>query len=120
MPRFFVAPAAQLDMEEVLEWTQNQWGEKARLRYEALLFRAILDVAMNPTLPGSSDRSEIAREARTYHTGNSRNRVAKKIGRVNKPRHLLLYRIRADGLVEIGRVLHESMDLVRHLPDEFA
>jgi len=34
-------------------------------------------------------------------------------------RHFLLYRTRPDGRVEIGRVLHDSMDLERHLPDNY-
>jgi toxin ParE1/3/4 len=38
---------------------------------------------------------------------------------VKHPRHFLLYRIRADGQVEIGRVLHDSMDLEPHLREEY-
>jgi toxin ParE1/3/4 len=84
-----------------------------------LLVRAILDVASDPDLPGSSRRPEIAATARTYHLIHSRNHVATKVGRVKRPRHFLLYRTRPDGIVEIGRVLHESMDLAKHLPDEY-
>jgi toxin ParE1/3/4 len=106
-------------MEAVLSWTQVEWGEQASLRYEALLVQAIMDAATNPDLPGSSRRPEIAASARTYHLTHSRNHVATKVGRVKRPRHFLLYRTRPDGTVEIGRVLHESMDIAKHLPDEF-
>jgi toxin ParE1/3/4 len=119
MPRLFIAPAAIKDMEAVLSWTQAEWGELASLRSEALLIRAILDAATNPDLPGSNRRPEIAASARTYHLTHSRNRVATGIGRVKRPRHFLLYRTRPDGIVEIGRVLHESMDIAKHLPDEY-
>jgi toxin ParE1/3/4 len=117
--RLFIAPAAEQDMEAVLRWTHDEWGEQARLRYEALLVRAIIDAATNPDLPGSTRRPEIAASARTYHLMHSRNHVATKTSRVKRPRHFLLYRTRPDGIVEIGRVLHESMDIAKHLPDEF-
>jgi plasmid stabilization system protein ParE len=41
------------------------------------------------------------------------------IGRVKLPRHFLLDRVRTDGTIEILRVLHDSMDRARHLPDEW-
>jgi toxin ParE1/3/4 len=115
----FIAPAATLDIEAVLSWTQEKWGEQASVRYEALLVRTMIDIATNPDLPGSSRRPEIAAAARTYHLIHSRHHVAAEIGRVKRPRHFLLYRTRPDGIVEIGRVLHESMDLAKHLPDEY-
>ena len=68
---------------------------------------------------GSTARPEIANAVRTYHLLHSRNRVTSRTERVNRPRHFLLYRIRPDGTVEIGRVLHDSMDVVRHVPDDF-
>ena len=117
--RLFIAPIAKQDIESVLSWTQEEWDEQAGLRYEALLVQAIIDAATNPDLPGGSRRPEIAASARTYHLTHSRNHVATEVGRVKRPRHFLLYRTRPDGSVEIGRVLHESMDITKHLPDEF-
>jgi toxin ParE1/3/4 len=38
---------------------------------------------------------------------------------VFRPRHLLVYRhVRAD-LVGVGRILHDAMEVERHLPKEF-
>ncbi len=34
--------------------------------------------------------------------------------------HDILYRINDDRTVEIGRVLHDSVDLERHLPEVYA
>lgn len=114
-----ISPAAQRDIGSVLAWTHEHFGERARLRYEALLVQAISDVAANPDLPGSSHRDEIARNAKTYHLEHSKHRVSRRLGRAKKPRHFLLYRVRGDGRVEIGRVLHDSMDLPIHLPTDF-
>jgi toxin ParE1/3/4 len=119
MPRYRLSPQANQDIATILEWTHKEFGVKARLRYEALLTRAILDVAEAPERAGSHDRPEIAAAIRTYHLRHSRVRVRKSVGRVQRPRHFLLYRIAADGQVEIGRVLHDGMDLKRHLPEEY-
>ncbi|MEX2139782.1 MAG: type II toxin-antitoxin system RelE/ParE family toxin [Pirellulales bacterium] len=119
MLRYILAPAAERDIEQILAWSHEQFGERARLRYEALLVRAVRDVAEDPNRAGSLTRSEIAAGARTYHVRHSRDRVTGEPGRVSRPRHFLLYRTMPDGEVEIGRVLHDSMDLERHLTDEY-
>jgi toxin ParE1/3/4 len=119
MARLFVSPPAERDIESILAWTHEAFGAAGRLRYEALLVRAILDVADDPERAGSRSRPEIAAAARTYHLYHSRNRVPAATGRVRRPRHLLLYRTNDDGRIEIGRVLHDSMDLARHLPEAY-
>jgi toxin ParE1/3/4 len=119
MPRCVISPAAERDIKSILAWTHEQFGEEGRLRYEALLVRAILDVAAEPNRTGSQTRPEIAAAARTYHLCHSQSRVRAAVGRVRRPRHFLLYRTRDDGRVEIGRVLHERMDLAQHLPENF-
>jgi len=119
MARYAISPAAERDIKSILAWTHEQFGREGRLRYEALIVRAILDVVENPERPGSQTRPEIAVAARTYHLGHSRHRVPAAGGRVRRPRHFLLYRTRADGQIEIGRVLHERMDLARHLPEDY-
>ncbi len=119
MPRFAIAPAAERDIRAILAWTHEQFGQQGRLRYEALLVRAILDVAEDPERIGSLARPEILPTVRTYHLRHGRDRVKPAGHRVRSPRHFLLYRIRDDGRVEIGRVLHERMDLARHLPEDY-
>jgi toxin ParE1/3/4 len=118
-PRYRLSPQAEQDIEAIFEWTHAEFGEKARLRYEALLIQAIMDVAESPERAGSSGRPEIVASARTYHLRHSRDRVRKSAGRVQRPRHFLLYRSTNDGQIEIGRVLHDGMDLKRHLPEEY-
>jgi toxin ParE1/3/4 len=116
--RSILAPAAERDIEAILAHSQEHFGEQARLRYEALLVQAIGDIVEDPDRAGSHSRSELADGARTYHLYFSRNRVSAQAGRVRRPRHFLLYRTRPGDIVELGRVLHDSMDLVRHLPDD--
>jgi toxin ParE1/3/4 len=119
MPRFVVAPGAASDIENILSYTFSVHGEAAALRYEALLVRAIVDVAAEPSRPGVHARDEIAPSVLTYHLANSRENVDEVVGRVRRPRHFLLFRLRDDSAVEIGRILHDSMDIALHLPDAY-
>ena len=119
MQRVVLAPAAEEDIVEILAWSHEHFGEPARLRYEALLTQAIVDIAENPERAGSKSREELADGARTYHLWHSRQRTAKTVGMVAKPRHFLLFRVNAKGEIEIGRVLHDSMDLASNLPDGY-
>lgn len=75
MPRYVVSPAAASDIESILAWSHEHFGEQVRGRYEALIVRAILDVADRPDRPGVASRPEIAANARTYHLQHSRLRV---------------------------------------------
>lgn len=119
MARFRLSPEATHDIEAILAWTHSQFGALVRLRYEELLVQAILDLAEDSCRPGTLARSELAKGAQTYHLRYSRNQVSRSVGRIRKPRHFLLYRVADDGCLEIGRVLHDSMDLARHLPPDY-
>lgn len=119
MYRYQLSEKAAKDVEGILDWTMKHHGEQAMLRYKKLLNRAIADVGENPFRPGSASRSEIGASIRVYHIRFSRARAAAGPERVNTPRHLLLYRIVLDE-VQIVRVLHDRMDVERHLSDDFA
>lgn len=120
MLRVVISPAAARDMESILARSREQFGAAARKRYVTLLERAIRDVSDDPDRAGCMRRDEIAPGVRTYHLMFSRERAARSAAqRVKRPRHLLLYRVQPDGQLELGRVLHDSMDLDRHVPHEF-
>jgi toxin ParE1/3/4 len=118
MARFHLSSLAQQDIEAILAWTHRELGESMRLRYEELLIQAMLDLADDPGRVGSTARPELMPGVFTYHLHYSRNRVSRSAGRIRKPRHFLLYRLAMDGHLEISRVLHDSMDLARHLPSD--
>lgn len=109
--------AAQADVIEILAWTQAQFGEVARLRYERLIVTALRDVATQADRPGSVERPELGAGVRSWHLRHSRDRVGPRAAGVRKPRHFLIYR--ADhALLVVGRVLHDAMELARHLDAE--
>jgi toxin ParE1/3/4 len=113
-----LAPAARQDVREVLKWSERNFGEAAAARYKALIKQAVRDIGADPERPGSKERPEIiTKGARNYHLEFSRSRV--KGSRVKEPRHFLLYRRRDDGVIEVARILHDSRELQRHLPDQY-
>ena len=90
----------------------------ASVRYRALIQQALLDIEADHERPGSRERSEImAAGVRTYHLSLSRSRGDRSA--VKEPRHFVLYRERKDGVIEVARVLHDSRDLARHLPENY-
>jgi toxin ParE1/3/4 len=116
--QFHVTGPARRDIAAILKWSLKEFGMNASLRYSALLRQALLDIEADSERPGSKERPELmVAGARTYHISLSRTRVSG--ARVKEPRHLLLYRRREDGVVEVARVLHDGRDLRRHLPDDY-
>jgi toxin ParE1/3/4 len=115
MASFVLSPLALKDIEDILAWTIEHFGERAWRHYEMLLVEAIQQVADQFDRPGSHRLPAIGPSVYSYHLRHSRNRVRDKSQRVKEPRHFLVYRVNTDGIVEIARVLHDSMDIGRHV-----
>ncbi len=116
MVRYRLSDAAQADVIDILVWTEEQFGEAARLRYESLIVAGLRDVAIQPDRPGSIARPELGAGVRSWHLRLSRAH-GKGAMAVRRPRHFLIYRIEPE-LVVVGRVLHDVMELAQHLGDE--
>jgi toxin ParE1/3/4 len=119
MFRYRLSEAAQGDVLDVLAWTDEQFGEVARLRYENLIVAALRDVARQLDRPGSLVRPELGAGVRSWHLRLSRAHVNPGAGFVRRPRHFLVCRSEP-GLVVVGRVLHDAMELARHLDPDTA
>ncbi len=115
MARYRLTEAAETDIVEILEWSERQFGGAARRRYERLLVAALLDVAADPTRTGSLARPELGSHVRSWHLRGSREHARGPDGVVQRPRHFLIYRALDPALIVIGRVLHDAMELHRHL-----
>jgi toxin ParE1/3/4 len=114
-----LTPKARNDIASILTWTKENFGPQSLKRYAKLIQTAIEDVAENPEREGSVARSEIAENCRTYHLIHSHKKAGARGNRVRHPRHFLIYRVSITNFVEIGRVLHDSMELEQHLPEEY-
>ncbi|MBS4096215.1 MAG: type II toxin-antitoxin system RelE/ParE family toxin [Sulfuricella sp.] len=101
--------AAEADFRNILRWTLAQFGDVQASVYAETLSTALKELAVGPSIAGVKERPEIATGIFTLH-------VARK-GR--KGRHLVMFRIghyQGRKVIDVLRLLHDSMDLQRHLP----
>jgi toxin ParE1/3/4 len=114
-----IAPKARSDVADILAWTEQNFGPQTLRRSAKRIATAIEQVAESPECAGSRARPEIADHCRTYHLYFARKSAGRVGDRNRQPRHFLLFRVTEPGTVEIGRVLHDSMELAAHLPEEY-
>lgn len=118
-PQRRVSALAEDDIVAIVLHSESHFGVAAGRRYIALINTAILDIADAPLRPGGIARPDIGTAVRSYHLRHSVERARIPEGVVRRPRHPLLYRIGVDGIAGVGRVLHDAMDLRRHLPTDY-
>ena len=103
--RVVLSALAENDLANLTTWTAENFGQKQAEVYIDALLDTIDE--LSPGEPAQSKaRDEIAIGLRTPHMA--------KPGR--RGRHLLVYKA-ADDLLTIIRILHDSMEVSRHLPD---
>jgi toxin ParE1/3/4 len=96
--------AAELDFANILKWTTENFGPRQSRIYRDTLVRAIGELADGPDVAGSRD--EIMRGLHTLHVARHGRRGS----------HFLMYRVATKTTIEIVRILHDRMDLQRHIP----
>ncbi|MCL2459517.1 MAG: type II toxin-antitoxin system RelE/ParE family toxin [Desulfobulbus sp.] len=112
-----LSATAQADLIEILAWTHERFGESARERYAALIVAALRDISAQPDRAGSIERPELGEGVRSWHLRLSREHARMTTGVVRRPRHFLIYRTE-NGRVVIGRVLHDAMEMARHMESD--
>lgn len=105
-----LAPEAEADIDDILEWSVTQFGTEIRDGYEALIAVAIASVADDPNRAGSHNRPDLGYGIRTLHLSSSRHDVSQNVRQIAKPRHFVIYR-QAGDVVQVVRVLHDAMNL---------
>lgn len=108
---------ADQDLKEIRDYTVERYGRDAARAYTKLLRQAFKDIQENPHRLGSKERSDVSDHVRSYHVSLSKDRSQSTI---KSPRHVVLYFLPKEDEVVISRVLHDSRDLARHLPDRDA
>lgn len=107
--RVRLAATAQEDYQDILQWTADQFGLDQARTYADTLAIALEDLCAGPGILGVKERSEIGPNLYTLH-------VARK-GR--KGRHFVMFQAaqtQGGNVIDVLRILHDSMDLQRHLP----
>ena len=106
-----LAAAAEADIEGILRWTAERFGKRQTRIYAETLAAALEDLSEGLESSGARERSDIARGLLTLHVAR----------RGRKGRHFVMFSIGRDSqteVIEVLRVLHDAMDLPRHLPPE--
>ncbi len=111
-PAYRISPLASHDIDAILDRSLIEFVEDACRRYALLLQQAIVDVASDPSRPGTHSLSKLEPMLRMYHIGHSRWRAGV---RVRNPCHRVVYKMIEPGLIEIVRVLQDGMEPHRHV-----
>ena len=104
--RVRLGTAAELDFANIVKWTTENFGARQSRVYRNTLVQAIGELADGPDVSGSKPRDEIMPGLRTVHVARHGRRGS----------HFLMYRVAPKTTIEIVRILHDRMDLRRHLP----
>lgn len=109
MAEYRLSRLAEQQIEDILLDSEVRFGVLARQRYAALLLKAMQDVANDPRQPTVTWPERLHRIVGVYHIRHSRRHVASPPGRVGEPRHLLVFSVAPDGVVEFLGLMHERM-----------
>ena len=106
--RVRLGAVAKKDFARILKYTKDSFGERQAAVYKTALLETIAKLAAGPDAPGSHAREDLGSQMRTLHVARDGRRAP----------HLLVYRASSGDVIEILRILHERMDLPRHVSDE--
>ena len=104
-----LSAAAEADFRQILRWTMENFGSVQARNYADTLSSALKALSAGPAIIGVKERPEIGNDIRTLHVARN--------GR--KGRHFVMFRIgsiEGGDVIDVLRLLHDSMDLERHLP----
>jgi toxin ParE1/3/4 len=103
-----LSSAAEADYQQILRWTVENFGTAQARHYANTLSSALKALSAGPAIIGVKERPEIGNNIRTLHVARN--------GR--KGRHFIMFRlgsIQGRDVIDVLRLLHDSMDLERHL-----
>jgi toxin ParE1/3/4 len=95
--RYLLSPAAQADLEQIWDYTHDCWRVDQAEDYLRELQRAVNRIAANPRIGRACD--EIRPGYRKLAAGS----------------HTLFYRVTAEDVIDVVRILHQRMDVDHHL-----
>jgi len=104
--RVRLGAVAERDFTDIIAWTVERFGPRQARDYRVTLLAAVKALEQGPELLGSRSREEIGADIRTLHVSRAGRRG----------RHFILSRVDHGVVIEVVRILHDTMDLARHLP----
>jgi toxin ParE1/3/4 len=104
--RIRLGDEAERDFVRILRSTKEKFGERQVGVYRVTLLEALAALSEGPDLLGSAPRAEILPDLRTLHVAHKGRRG----------RHFIKCRAAPGHVIEVVRILHDAMDLARHVP----
>ena len=95
---------AELDFANIISWTAENFGARQARIYRETLVDAICDLTNGPDVAGSKARSDIMPGVLTLHVARHGRRGS----------HFLIYRVAQGRIIEVGRLMHDRVDPLRH------
>ena len=95
------------DLVRIVRRTRETFGLRQADVYAETLRAALMALEDGPDISGSKARDDIRPGYRILHVARGRRRG----------RHFVMYRA-GDGVIVVLRILHDAMDLARHVPKE--
>jgi toxin ParE1/3/4 len=101
-----LSAAAERDFTEVLAWTAEHFGTRQAEAYQASLGALLFALAEGPDHLNARARDEIGAGLRSLHLRGIGERGS----------HFVLFRS-VGREIQVLRILHDRMDLARHVPE---
>lgn len=96
MAKYRLSQKAKEDISDIWEYTLEQWSLTQAIKYDEILRMRIEEISENPLI------------------GKSYDHVRKGYYKLQVEHHIIFYRPAID-TVDIIRILHDRMDIDRHL-----
>jgi len=107
-----IAQAFIDDVEEILDWSQIQFGDQARERYRILIATAVETLEAQPKIITAKEVPELGEGYSILHLASVARLVNPPCDRVKNPRHFILFRYDpTDDILFIARAVHDAADL---------
>jgi toxin ParE1/3/4 len=97
MKGYILSPAAQADVEDIWDYTVKRWGLDQAEHYTRLIHTACEELAQGKRLSRSAEDVRPG-----YHRALAES-------------HIIFFRRMDTGMINIIRILHQRMDIERHL-----
>lgn len=108
MADYRLSGPAEDQLDKILEWSEDEFDELIRERYALLLTTAMADIAEHPQRAAVKwVRCGTARIG-IYRITHSREHIENPAQRIGTPRHSVVFRIAADGMVDVLGFIHDS------------
>ena len=100
--------SAEHDFSNIIRWSAERFGKARARAYAETISMALQELTAGPALTGVATRDDIVPGLLSIHVARKRR----------KGRHFIMFRVDEHDkrVIDVLRILHDAMDLPRHVP----